>query len=93
MATTEVLTVRVRFLATTRDEHGNTTHEAGEEICGELVRKNRDFLLVRMADDRCMYVDASRLDLFCVEMDPEDMIRPLRAAELGAPDRNMLKVA
>jgi hypothetical protein len=93
MELTEVLTVRVRFLAATRDEAGTTTHVAGEEICGELIRQNRDFLLVRTASGGCMYVDASRIDLYCVELDPADLIRPLTAPERGPTERPALRVA
>ena len=92
MATAERLTVRIRFETTTRDDEGRTTHRAGEEIVGELMRKTGDFLLIRTASGGCMCVDASRLDLFCVELDPEDLVRPLKAVEVGH-ERNLLKVA
>lgn len=93
MATAERLTVRIRFERATCDEQGQTVHHSGEEIVGELIRKTGDFLLIRTASGGSMCVDASRLDLFCVELDPEDLVRPLMAREVAGHERNMLKVA
>jgi hypothetical protein len=62
---------RIRFLGSTRDESGRVTHQAGDIITGELVRRNQDFLLVRAHGGHCMYLDTTRTDLYCIEMHNE----------------------
>lgn len=58
----------VEFLAATQNEQGEITHQAGEIIQGILLSRTGDFLLVRTASDTCVYVDASRHDLYCVDL-------------------------
>ena len=67
MNTSGRIKTRIQFLAPTRDHQGQFTHHAGEVITGELVAQKQDFLLVQ-TDKGYMYVDSSRCDLYCVEM-------------------------
>jgi hypothetical protein len=60
---------RIRFLASTRDDRGRTIHHPGEVITGELLAQKHDFLLVRAHTGAWMYLDATRTDLYQIEMD------------------------
>ncbi len=68
MNTPETITARIKFLAATQDEQGQITHQRGEIMQGAVIKRAGDFLLVRTATGSCLCVDASRLDLYCVEL-------------------------
>jgi hypothetical protein len=71
MNTSDKPTTRIRFLGSTRDNSGRVIHQAGDIIIGELLRRNHDFLLVRARSGHCMYLDTTRTDLYCIEMNNE----------------------
>ena len=62
------ITASVKFLSATHDEQGAITHQAGEVMQGVVLSRNGDFLLVRTIVGACVYVDASRRDLYCVDL-------------------------
>jgi hypothetical protein len=64
-------TTRIRFLGATRDDSGRVVHQAGDIITGEVLSRNHDFLLVRAHSGRCMYLDTTRADLYCIEVSNE----------------------
>jgi hypothetical protein len=68
MPTVGSQSARIRFLAPTRDDQGRTIHYPGEIITGELLARNRDFLLVRTHNGAWMYLDTTRTDLYRIEM-------------------------
>jgi hypothetical protein len=68
MSNGDKLTTRIRFLEATRDDSGCVVHQAGDIITGEVLRRNHDFLLVRAHSGHCMYLDTTRDDLYCIEM-------------------------
>lgn len=63
-----MITARVEFLAATHNDQGEVTHRAGEVMQGSLLSRTGDFLLVRTTSGTCVYVDASRHDLYCVDL-------------------------
>jgi hypothetical protein len=71
MSNSDKPTTRIRFLESTRDDSGRVIHQAGEVITGKLLRRNHDFLLVRAGSGHCMYLDTTRTDLYCIEMNNE----------------------
>ena len=68
MHTVDTQSARIRFLAPTRDDQGRTIHYPGEIITGDLLARNRDFLLVRAHNGAWMYLDATRTDLYRIDM-------------------------
>jgi hypothetical protein len=71
MPSTDNPTTRIRFLGPTRDNSGRVIHQEGEIITGKLLRRNHDFLLVRAGSGHCMYLDTTRTDLYCIEINNE----------------------
>jgi hypothetical protein len=72
MSNRDKRTARIRFLGSTRDDSGRVVHQAGDIITGKLLRRNHDFLLVRADSGHCMYLDTTRIDLYCIEMNQPD---------------------
>lgn len=68
MNTPETIMARIKFLAATQDEQGQITHQRGEIMQGAVIKQAGDFLLVRTATGACICVDASRRDLYCVDL-------------------------
>jgi hypothetical protein len=86
MNTPETIAVRIQFQRETQNDHGHITHQPGEVICGQVIGQRGDFLLVRTPTGNCMYVDASRRDVYCVELQDtaeEDMSSVLRVRDLN----------